>query len=303
MRKWKAQPTPRVWLAVILMIITAAGSGFFFVEVAQALRVPIEAWAINLNLYLRFLAGVALLIVTALVAYRVAAALTLSYGLDRNGFYIFWLGNRMVVPLGQIESIESSAAVADRVGLSHSLGYFYGSFKLPSGKIAQRFSTRPTKQAIMLQTSSDAYIITPNNTDTFVQELEQRQRIGVIQQLTLGVEAGRFFSYAFWDDRVVRQALVLAFSLSLILLGWLAAIYPQLPPMIDLRTNAAGEASVLSPRHQILFLPLAAFATLLINAGLGITLYLRTPLGARMLQMASAMIQLLFAVAVLTIVR
>ncbi|WP_161569141.1 PH domain-containing protein [Candidatus Oscillochloris fontis] len=285
------------------MILTATGSTFFFAAVAQALRVPIEAWAIDLNLYLRFLAGVALLIVTAQVAYRVAAALTLAYGLDRNGFYIFWLGNRMVVPLGQIESVERSASVADRASLSQSLGYFYGGFKLPSGKIAQRFSTLPTKQAIMLQTSGQAYIISPNNTDTFVQELEQRQRIGVIQQLTPGVEAGRYFSYAFWDDQVVRQALVLAFSLSLILLGWLASIYPNLPALIDLRSNAAGEAGALSPRHQILFLPLAAFATLLFNTGLGITLYVRTPLGARMLQMASAMVQLLFAVAVLTIVR
>ncbi len=301
MRTWKAQSTPRVWLAVILFIITAAGSAFFFFEVAQALRVPIEDWVINLNLYLRFLAGVALLIVTTLLIYRVASALTLSYGLDRNGFYIFWLGNRMVVPLGQIESVDSSATLNDKGGLT--FGYFYGTFTLPTGKIAQRFSTRPCKHAIMVQTSSHAYIISPDNTDTFVQELEQRQRIGVIQQLTPGVEAGRFFSYAFWNDLVVQRALVLAFMLSLILLGWLASIYPDLPAMLDLRSDASGAATVLSPRHQILSLPLIAFAILLINAGLGITLYGRTPLGARMLQLASVMVQLLFAVAVLTIVR
>jgi hypothetical protein len=52
----------------------------------------------------------------------------------------------------------------------------------------------------------------------------------------------------------------------------------------------------------LLFLPLAAIAILLINTGFGLSLYRRSAAGARLLQLASALAQLLFAVAILTIV-
>lgn len=266
-------------------------------------RPPVE-WPISLGLYLEFLAGVALALVAGMVGYRVAAALTLAYGVDRNGFYIFWLGNRVVLPLAQIESINSGVSVQSRPGdLLRSIGYYYGRVRLPEGRTAQRFATLPASQALVLHTTSEAYLISPDNVDSFVQELEQRRRLGAIQQLSPGVEAGRVFFYAFWNDKVVRSALIVAVALSLVLLGWLAAIYPGLPPLVDLRADAAGIAALPRPRHQILFLPLAAFAVLLINAAFGLSLYTRSPDGARLLQIASALVQLLFAVAVLTIVR
>lgn len=275
----------------------------FFVQIGLALLRPPDQWPIDLTLYLQLLAGTALLLVAGMVAYRVAAALTLAYGVDRNGFYIFWMGNRAIVPLAQIESIDSGASVADKAGLAQRIAYYYGRIPMPGGRTAHRFSTVPTAQALILHAAGESYIISPDSADSFVQELEQRRRLGAIQQLTSGVEAGRTFFYAFWDDLVVRRALMIAIGLSLALVGWLAAMYPDLPALIDLRADAAGVAAALRPRHQVLFLPLAAIVTLLINAGFGLSLYGRTPAGARMLQIASAVIQLLFAVAVLTIVR
>jgi hypothetical protein len=304
MRRWKPQLTKRLWLAAALLAAVALGALMFFVRIGQALLRPPEQWQINLGLYLQFLAGLALLLVAAMVAYRVVAVLTLAYGVDRNGFYIFWMGNRAVVPLSQIENIEGGAGVTDKTGLAQRVAYYYGSIPLPEGRVAERFSTLPTAQSLILHTAGQlSYVISPDNPDSFVQELEQRRRLGAIQQLTPGVEAGRTFFYAFWNDQVVRKALAVAIGLSLALLGWLAAIYPGLPALIDLRTDAVGVAAALRPRHQILFLPLAANAILLINAGFGLSLYGRTPAGARMLQIASALILILFAVAVLTIVR
>jgi hypothetical protein len=274
------------------------------VRIGLALDRPPAEWAINLGLYLQLLIGLALLLAAGILAYRVAATITLAYGVDRNGFYIFWLGNRAVVPLAQIESVESGVSMPEDAGsLARSIGYYHGRIRLPEGRIAQRFTTVPLAQALILHTPGESFVISPKDPEAFVQELEQRRRIGVIQQLVTGVDVGRMFFYAFWEDQVVRAALLAAVGLSLLLVGWLATIYPSLPAMIDLRTDAAGVASALRPRHQVLFLPLAAVAVLLINTGFGLSLYRRTPVGARLLQVASALAQILFAVAILTIVR
>ena len=304
MRRWKPQPSSRLWVAIALLTLASAGAISLIVRVGFALARPPAAWEINLGLYLQFLVGLALLLATGIFAYRVAAALTLAYGVDRNGFYIFWLGNRTVVPLNHIESIDGGVRVPEDLGsLARSVGYYYGPVRLPDGQIIQRFTTVPLAQAMILYTSSDSVAISPADSESFVQELGPRRRIGVIQQLSLGVEVGRAFFYAFWEDPVVRTALLVAMGLSLLLMGWLAAIYPGLPAMIDLRADAAGVAAILRPRHQVLFLPLAALVILLINTGFGLSLYSRTPLGARLLQVASALAQILFAVAILTIVR
>ncbi len=304
MRRWKPQRTGRLWVAIGLLAVTALGAIALFMLVGLALVRSPEQWPINLGLYLQLLGGLALALVAGMLAYRVAAALTLAYGVDRNGFYIFWLGNRVVVPLAQIESIDSGpGAIAGVGGLLRSVAYFYGQASLPEGKLIHRFATLPPGQALVLHTAGESYMISPDQADSFVQELEQRRRLGAIQQLSAGVEVGRMFFYAFWEDQVVRTALVVSIGLSLALLGWLAAIYPGLPALIDLRADAAGVAAGLAPRHQILFLPLAAVAILLINAAFGLSLYARTAVGARLLQIASAFVQLLFGVAVLTIVR
>jgi hypothetical protein len=57
----------------------------------------------------------------------------------------------------------------------------------------------------------------------------------------------------------------------------------------------------LRPRHQVLFMPLAAFGLSLLNTGLGISFYRRNKTSARLLQLGSVFIQLMFGVALLAV--
>lgn len=304
MRRWKPVPSARLWLGVALLAACAVGAGLLLTRLALALLRPPEQWPVDAGLFIELLGLELLLLLGGAVAYRVVGALTLSYGVDRNGLYIFWLGNRAVVPLQRIESIEGGLpdSGGPRAALQ-SVGYYHGRVRLPEGRLVHRFSTQPLSRALVLHTSDDSYAISPQDADAFVQELEQRRRIGAIQQLSQGVEVGRTFFYAFWDDRVVRRALLLTLLLNLALLGWLMTIYPGLPALVDMRTDQLGAVATLRPRHQVLFLPLAAAVVALLNTGLGLSLYGREPAGARLLQVASAAAQILFAVAALTIVR
>lgn len=304
MRRWKPQPSPVLWAVAAALVGALAGAAYFLVQLGTALARPPAQWPISAGLFLQLLALLALVCVVALAGYRLAAALTLAYAVDRNGVYIFWMGNRAVVPLQQIESVESGLndpqPAAARLG---SLGAFRAPARLPTGRTLHRFSTVPLGQALVLNTPSAAYAISPREADAFIQDLEQRRRLGSIQQLAAGVESGRAFFYAFWDDRVVRWALLAAAALNLALLGWLMSAYPGLPPLVDMRADASGAAAAMAPRHQILFLPLAGVALGLLNIGLGLTFYSREPVGVRLLQLSSAGVQALFWVAALTILR
>lgn len=301
MRRWKPQPSARIWFALVALALAAAGAAYLVYQIGVALARPPAMWAIDGAFFLRFVACLATLLATGALSYRVAAALTLSYAVDRNGLYIFWLGNRAVVPLHAIESIESGVRSAGSP--LKGLGYVHGQVTLPGGRRLHRFSTVATERALVLHTTGDAYAISPQESDAFVQDLEQRRRLGAVQQLAPGIQAGRAFFYDYWDDRAVRVALLVAVALNLALLGWLMLIYPGLPTMIDLRSDAAGAATALAPRHQILFLPLAGAVLGLLNTGLGLSLYRREPVGARLLQVTTAGVQLLFMVAAVTIVR
>lgn len=303
MRRWKPKPTFGLWIGLVLLLLALAGVGYLGFQLGRVLLQPPDRWSVDLELYGQLLGFVALLLLSGALAYRVAGALTLAYEVDRNGLYICWLGNRAVVPLSQVERIDSGAPGARMPWrLLRGIGYFRGQGQTADGRRLHLFATRPLSRCLVVQTPGDAYAISPKAQDAFVQDLEQRRKLGAVKPLTATVESGRAFLYAFWSDRVIRWALLFALGLNLVLMGILAARYPELAAMIAMRFNAAGQVVELRPRHQVLFLPLAALLLILLNIGLGLMLYQREQTGARFLQIASVVMQVLFGVATLAII-
>jgi uncharacterized membrane protein len=155
----------------------------------------------------------------------------------------------------------------------------------------------------LINTTAGGYVVSPADFDTFVQDLEQRRNLGATKPLAPTIEAGRMFLYDFWNDRTVRWLMIVAVLLNLLALALLAWRYPDLPATLEMRFDATGQAADVRPRHQVLFIPLAAFALLLVNLVLGLALYRRQTLSARLLQGASVIVQILFFVALATIIR
>ncbi len=302
MRRWKPQPSIGLWVAQALLLLMIAGAGFVGVYLAAALQGPPAGWRIDLGFYLQLVTLLALLLLAGALLYWIGSAFTLGYELDRNGLYITWLGNRAVVPLEQIQSVD--------VGLDGALlppirgiPYYHGQGRLTDGRRLHLFSTQPLDRCLVVYTTDEAYAISPADHEAFVQDLEQRRHLGATKPLTPSFEPSRMFLYAFWNDTTVRALLVVAFALNLLVLGLLASRYPSLGPMVEMRFDAAGQVSDLRPRHQVLFLPLAAFGLSLLNTVLGLAFYRGQQLGARLLQGASVVVQLLFGIATITIIR
>lgn len=302
MRRWKPKFAAGLWIGLVLLLLALSGIGLLLQRILGVLMGSPDAWVINFSLYWNLLGVVALLLIAGWLAYRVAAAFMLYYEIDRNGVYVCWLGNRAVIPLSQIERVDSGVPGGHMPWrLLQGIGYYWGRGRTAEGRPLYLFTTRQPTKALILQTDEMAYAISPRNQDAFVQDLEQRRKLGVVKPLAATVERGRLFSYAFWNDRVVRWGLVIAVGLNLALLGILAMGYPDLAPVIGMRFDVAGQMVELRPRYQLLLFPLAAFLLILLNLAVGLYVHTRTPFGSRLLQVASVVLQILFGMAVLAI--
>jgi hypothetical protein len=302
MRRWKPQFTLGLWIGLALLILALAGAIIVGVRLGAVLVQPPESWPVGLELFAQVVTFVLLWLMAGILAYRIASGLTLSYEIDRNGLYILWLGNRAVVPLSAIESVDMGTAEARPIwGPLQGIGYYSGRGRTQSEQRLHLFATRPPSRCLLVHTANGSYAISPADMEGFVQDLEQRRNLGAVKTVAPTIETSRFFAYAFWNDRLVRWALMLALGLNVLLLGFLSVRYPQLAETLGMRFNAAGEVVELRPRHQVLFLPLAAFMLSLLNTLLGMLLYPRDQAGARLLQFGSVLVQVLFAVATIMI--
>lgn len=303
MRRWKPQLPFGLWIALVLLVLVAAGLVAIARPLLHDMSGPPESWPISLSLYWRGLLLLALILAAGMLLYRIAAAATLNYSIDRNGLYISWLGNRAVIPLDQIQTVEPSIAVRWLpLWPLQALGYYWGRARSKEGRLVHLFSTRPPRNSLAIYTTGDVYAISPSDREAFVQDLEQRRNLGVTKTLTSTVEPSRMFQYAFWNDRTVRVLLLIAFALNLLIVAFLMARYPQLSATVEMRFNASGQVAEMRPRYQLLFLPLAAFGLSLFNIVLGLFLYRRQQIGARVLQGASVLVQVLFSIAVVSII-
>ena len=304
MRYWAPQSSIGRWLAIIILLIVSIGVVILGQRLSNLLAGTPEDWPINLQLYSQVLLFVGLAVFAGALLYRILSIFTLRYVLDRNGLYVTWLGNRAVVPLDHIQSVDIGITGYRKPWqLFGSIGSYWGQSDLPDGKKLHLFATQPLNKCLVIQTSNDLYVISPANHVAFVQDLEQRRNLGATKPLSVAVEPSRMFLYAFWNDRTVRALLLITFVINLAVVAVIASQYPSLDANIEMRFDAVGEVTAVEPRHQILFLPLAALSLSLLNIVLGLFLYQSQQLGAQLLQGTSVIVQILFGIAIITILR
>jgi hypothetical protein len=242
--------------------------------------------------------------VAVALAYRTAATFTLGYELDRNGLYITWLGNRAVIPLDQIRSLDLGVRLEALPPLAlGGLGYYWGQTTDETGRVVQLFTTAPPERCLIVHTAEASYAISPADREAFAQDLEQRRNLGATKPLASMIEPGRMFLYSFWKDGAIRGLLLGSLAINLLTLAILCARYPDLAAELAMRFDATGAVVDMRPRYQTLSIPLAAFGLTLVNTALGIALYTRQQLSARLLQGASLTVQVLFIIGLLTVIR
>src|SRR5690349_2905234 len=135
MRRWRPQPSLGRWSALLLLLAALAGAAARGTRRAQAVSPAPEERPLPFVVDCHIVASLLLLLLAGALAYRALAAWTLGYELDRNGLYITWLGNRAVVPLDQIQSVDLGVVPARMPGRPiQGIGYYWGQRRTPDGK-------------------------------------------------------------------------------------------------------------------------------------------------------------------------
>lgn len=298
MRRWKPRSANGRWIALGLLILALGGVTLAVIGLVRRLSGSPDQWQIDAGAF-----GLLLLLIVSLLAaiwsaHRLIAALTLTYDIDRNGLYIRWAGNQAIIPLERIVTIDLGAGpVFLPLGVLQRVGTYWGR-AFASEAPLYLYATQPPGECLIVYTADAAYALSPEDPEAFVQDLEQRRNLGATKPMQPALEYSRAFHYAFWRDGTVLALVTAAAVINLLALGLIAVAYPSLAPLVEMRFDATGELAELRPRHQTLFLPLAALGLSLLNTAVGLALYERLPLGARLLQGASVIVQLLFLIAV-----
>ncbi|MGQ9547514.1 MAG: PH domain-containing protein [Roseiflexus sp.] len=298
MRRWKPQVTGGRWLAPGLLLLALGGVAGSMIGLTRRLSGDPEQWQIDISAFGLLLLLIISLLAAVWFAYRFVTAMTLSYAIDRNGLYIRWAGNQAIIPLDRVITIDAgSGPVFLPFGLFQRIGTYWGR-AFAGEKPLYLYATQPPDSCLIIYTADAAYAVSPEDPEAFVQDLEQRRNLGATKVMQPSIVYTGMFHYAFWRDGTVLGLVVAAVVFNLLALALIAATYPSLAPVVEMRFDATGKIAELRPRHQVLFLPLAALGLSLLNTAIGMALYRNLPLGARLLQSASVIVQLLFLVAI-----
>ncbi len=303
MRRWKPFPSPGRWLALVLALAFSGGAfAFVYLSLPHLAGAPAE-WSINVELYLKIVAACVFFVLAGSTWMRLVQSLTLWYGIDRNAVFIASMGNIESVPLDQIVRLDFGGKVSNLPQpLAQGIGCYWGQGVLEDQNVLVR-STMPPSRCLFVVTPRGSFAISPNEVDSFVQDLEQRRNLGATKQLIPEVNYGPWLNLPFWNDGNSKWLLLLTLLINLLSLGILAWHYPTMADMVEMRFDAIGGVSELRPRHYALFLPLAALAVTLANLFGALVFFKYEKLVSRLLQGASIVVQILFCVAVIMLVR
>lgn len=232
------------------------------------------------------------------------AYFTLRYSLEPEALVIRWGSLRFHLPYGSLGSprrgVNSAAAAATRGGLRWP-GYYIGS--AGDGDAAAGIpdtyclATRPPEGQLLLPIAGAAFGISPADPDRFLQDLEARRRLAEgLPDDGPRVQRTGLAGLELWTDGLALRALVVGLMLNLLAFLWIAWQYPQLESMIALRLHydpvwGLTLPGAAQPSSTIWRLPLLGLALLGFNALLAALLHRRVRLGANLLLIGAAIVQ------------
>ncbi len=299
MNRWAARRPFSVWGGLLLTVAMWAAAGWAAVQLADQLAGAPRDWPLTLRSFGLLVAVLIGLSLGAILFYRALSALLMRYQVDRNAVTVHWLGNRAVIPMDRIAAVTVGAPPMRLPWFgARLLGYNRGSGTTADGATVHLFAPGPLKEAVAVTLANGSiYVIAPAQRDSFVQEVEGRRGLGVVQGQAEGVVRTTRVSYPFWTDGLVRLMLMLGLLLNLALWGILSTRYSQIAALVSLRFDATGAAIGVVSREQLLALPLIGLLVWLANTAISLAVYRSSRVGALLLLIGSSVIQGLLAVA------
>lgn len=211
---------------------------------------------------------IVILLLLALFLYFLYALKTMRYQIDADSVTLNWGTVRYKIPMTAI--LEVRKVGGPLIGLRTFGGSWpgchFGLFRFRHYGQVEVYSTRLRGDMVLLRTTAQTYLISPDDTDVFLAVLHEKmalasasashQMVGHPAGSTAAAEAIRFSQpMSFFRDPIAIVLVVANISLLAAVFIYLARLVPTLPEKIPAHWDLAGNVNRYGNREELYMLP------------------------------------------------
>jgi hypothetical protein len=285
--------------------IGAAGA-LFAIVVAVALLARALSWPASFPQFLAYLGAAVTFFAAAAFAFWTWAGATMRYAVGAQGVTIRWGWTKQHIPAAGVAEITQGRADArPRIdGISWS-GYHVGRGETEGiGPVVFYSTHRDPEDIVYVRTSTVTYGVSPRDPARFASELQEIARYARegadTEGLAPAVERELPASHPVWSDRVCQALILAAVLANVVLWGFVLAFYPSLDQTITIEFPPIGDITTFQSRSEILKIPAAATAVLVLNLAAGLLVQARERAATYLILSGTVFFQGVFWVAAVT---
>lgn len=253
----------------------------------QLLRAPVGPASVLMAAGFALSAGSAMLLLFRLWALR-----ELDYWIDRDAVRVFWAGDEIVIPLGEIQKVEQPENGGER----RSSWWRWPAVWVRPPRSGQTervaLATAGPEQCLAIVTAGRTYLVSPTDPHAFIAAWLDRRDLGPARVLRPAIHRAALRRHWFWRDRTAQVLLAGGLALGLLLAAYLVWRFPGLPLDLPLHFDPAGIPDRIGPRRAIFLLPGITWLIWFSNAVAGVVLYERQRLPAYLLWGGALVLQI-----------
>ncbi|MHB0870015.1 MAG: PH domain-containing protein [Chloroflexota bacterium] len=300
--EWRSRPSGTVRIGMVAALVSLVCA---VASLAYALRHPVAID--SFVAMVAGLAGLSLALFLGLVSYGYRS---LRYGIADGVLTIRWLWVREIIPLGRIEGLYGGHRLGKKVkvdGLPWP-GHHVGRTRAEGlGRLRFYGSSSDPSAAIIIATTSGGYAITPTDLQGFKGQLIELLESIPLEELERAPEPRtampRPMQLSILRDGVAIACTMAAVLLLLVSFGYVSAKFPELPELMPLHFNFAGEPDLIGPPRDAFRMPGIGLLILLANGVLAALVHSWQRAAGRVLVAATLFVQLVMLMAVLRVVH
>ncbi len=281
-------------------VVIGAAMACLALVCAVLLAWRITAQPLSFASFTAALVALGMLLLALLFGYWTWGCFSLAYRLSRNALVVEWAGNQQRIPLAEVTALAPGRSLPLPVGLTGLgwPGYRIGRGMVQGVPVLIMASYERAADLLYVHTARMVYAVSPGDAEHLAMEIKRRQEMGPSTAEVQRVRRWLLWDISAWHDKVAVGLLLAALVLNLAVFAYETFLMPAVPDETILHLTPLGLVDRSGPKAELLLLPLAGLAMLLVNATIGMLLHLWERFAAYLALSAGVVMQgLVFAAA------
>ncbi|MCX6023520.1 MAG: PH domain-containing protein [Chloroflexi bacterium] len=286
-------------------VTIGAGASLLLTLTALLLARRIVAEPVSLTSFTAGLVALALLVGGGLVLFWTWSLATLRYRMADDHLSVRWGYTEHLIPYSAITEVRA-AARNEPPPLARGVdwpGYHLGSATTGGTNDLLLVSAHlHPRELLYVTVGSITYALSVPDPERMAHELLLHRENAEPAETTTILRQPQALALPMWQDRPAHGLLGLGLLANAALFAYVTYVFPGLPALVPLRFAMDGAVGRVGQREELLMLPVAALAILLINTVVSVALHRRERLGAYLSLGAATLVQVFIAAAVVRII-